>query len=360
MRTRQAFAVALVLAASVVAEPASAQISVRLEGCGELGEAEVARALAIEIEGAPTVPLGVRVACDDVGIVIEVDDPITDKRLARRVAGEDARRPAAARAVALLVSELVLASWAELLLEREEPGSSPERAIARAEVERSLVEAQRSGPEAPTVPGEPATARSGESAALSAEATSPGPRAEGSLPERPDAPSRPVLRVRADVSTGLRIRDVEAPFVTWLGALEALAHLEETVSLGARVSVELTEIERRAGTVSYSSVGGGLLVSIELVRSDRFVLDLLSEARFAWVRLDGRPSRSSIEGRAVDDVLAELELCVAPGLELGPVRLALSLSLGAAVAGPTGTVSGEPSVTVPGFFGGAGLRAGLR
>ncbi len=406
----------LALAVWGAAAGASAQITVQLEACGALGGVEVTRALELEIEQAATTPLGVRVLCDARGLLIEVDDPITDKRLVRRVPGVDAGRAGAARTVALLVSELVLASWAELLFERENAARSPSRSRALARVERALGEVPRQGealrtevprdaearaanpvdapetnattsapsgtptpsvapalPAAPALPVAPAlpaaTAPPPAPALIAAPSlpvatalpAAPRPRAARSSRESDsrDGPSGP-LRVRADASAGLRLRDVQTPFVTWLGALDARVRMGGGVAVGARVSVEVADVARRAGTIAFAAVGAGLLVSAELVQRGAFALELFGEARAAWLRLDGRPSRSSVEGRARDDLLVELEVGAAPALDLGPVRLALTLSGGATILGPIGTVSGEPDLVLPGFFASAGLRLGLR
>jgi hypothetical protein len=163
-----------------------------------------------------------------------------------------------------------------------------------------------------------------------------------------------------DVAAGARIRDVAAPFLTGIASFEGLARVKNRTSLGARVSVEYADIARLAGSVSYSAVGAGAVLRHALVRHATLSLDASAGLHAAWVRLDGRPSRTSVEGRAVDDLLVEVEVAIRSGFLLGPVRFGLSLSLGATLLGTIGTVSGEPDITLPGVFAGLGLAIGVR
>jgi len=364
-----ACAVLFMVALSALAAPAGAQVTVALEGCGELGGLEVTRALELELEGAATAPLSVRLACDAAGLLIEVDDPVTDKQLVRRVPGLEARRAVAARTVALLVSELVLASWAELLLAPPAASDPPERARALDRVERALRDER--APESRAMEAEVAIPdRSGEGLVLPPEPV----RAPAlSVPVRPrladpDAAPLPApatsrdedLDLATDLGGGVLVRDLAAPFVTWHLSLQTLALLAPGIQLGARVAVELGDAQRSAGAVSFAAVSAGLVGRITAIEEGGFSLGVLAELRGAWVRLDGRPARSSVEGRALDDALLEVAIAAQPSLRLGPVHLGVSLLVGACVVGPTGTVAGEADLVLPGVFAGGGLLVGLR
>jgi hypothetical protein len=385
-------ATAFVLAWLGTSGVAAAQVSVTLDGCAALSALDVTRALELELDAVPETELRIRVACDARGVLLEVEDALTDKRLARRVPQVDARRESAVRTVALLVSQLVFASWAELLWRPSGQDTSPAEARALASVERSLAESRGAAGRTsfPTDPPRPDDAPDTASPATTppTSTTREVPVSAAPLPSspslappslappslaplsasnppttRPDSRARPAgssMGLALDVAAGARIRDVAAPFLTGIASFEGLARVKNHTSLGARVSVEYADIARLAGSVSYSAVGAGAVLRHALVRHAPLSLDASAGLHAAWVRLDGRPSRTSVEGRAVDDLLVEVELAIRSGFLLGPVRFGLSLSLGATLLGTIGTVSGEPDITLPGVFAGLGLAIGVR
>jgi hypothetical protein len=376
---------ALLLAAISPAR-AEAQLAIALDGCGSVNPLEVAAALELEL--GPSVGLSIRVICENGAVSIDVADRMTDKRVSRRVEGVDVARPGAAQVVALLASELVLASWAELLLA---PRGGAEGERARARVLAELRERDRAAtPEATSTAAPPEAATRSEAVAVQG---MPTPN-EGAPITQTQAPSddmrvatettteattettteattetipdvavadpTPHASLRLDLTGGVHLRDLAAPFAPVVVALRGAARVDETWSIGLRASVEIGEIARDAGTVSYTAVGTGFIVGLETLREDVFALDLFLEARGAWARLDARPARSSIEGRALDAVLVELEGTLAPSLVVGVFNLALEASLGVTIIGPVGTVTAEPDVTLPGLFFGLGLAIGLR
>lgn len=173
-------------------------------------------------------------------------------------------------------------------------------------------------------------------------------------------PVTPRASLRLDLGGGVRLRDLAAPFVPVFIGLRGLVPIDGGWSIGLRASVEVGEIARSAGTISHAAVGAGLVLGWEALRAQDFVLDLFFEARGAWVRLDARPARTSVEGRALDAPLVELEATLAPSFVIGVVDIALEASLGVTVVGPVGTVTAEPDVTLPGLFFAVGLAFGLR
>lgn len=379
---RLALGLASVLAVLTCASRTSAQLRVELSGCAGLSGLELASAVELELGAGPSGSLVVRAMCDEAGLLIEVEDPVTDKRLVRRVPEIDVSRPGIARAVALLVSELVLASWAELLLRREVTGS-PERESALARVEAEMgAERAASGTVlaedgAAAADGAAAEGEGGDGPAETEASPSTGVASEARATEATGAPTstdpaaaetdvaattqpRQATPLLLDLDGGVRVRDLAAPFAGPLLGIRGMVRLTDGVALGARVTLELSDVARGAGSISLAVVGAGLVLGIEAVRVEAFVLDVSLEVRGAWIRLDGRPARSSVEGRAVDAALLDFELLVAPGFELGSFHGALGLAIGATALGPTGTISGEPDLTLPGVFLGVSLLLGLR
>lgn len=356
------------------ASPASAQLTVSLEGCRSVVREDVAAALELELGVEASASLSVRVVCEDDAVTIEVVDRTSERPVSRRVEGVDAGHPGAAQIVALLASELVLASWVERLVGARagpldalaegptvEPPRPPEN--PPSPIDETLGEGPSEVPEAVS---EDAAAQVSEAAPEDAAETEAVSEAAVSneVSQNVDVVAPPVTAARTslrlDLGGGVRLRDVGAPFVPVFIGLRGLVPIDGGCSIGLRASVEVGEIARNAGTISHAAVGAGLVLGWEALREQDFVLDLFFEARGAWVRLDARPARTSVEGRALDAPLVELEATLAPSFVIGVVDIALEASLGVTVVGPVGTVTAEPDVTLPGLFFAVGLAFGLR
>jgi hypothetical protein len=342
--------------------PAAAQervgATVELRGCGALDPAPIREALELELGGAAVcVGLHVLITCDAGDTTIEISDPLTRKRTTRRLGGVHDRAPDAPRVLALVASELVLASWAELLImPQAEDGST--RAEARARVDREREDAVQ------------AAAASVERRERQPTSDAVVERIEGSMPGAAvliDAPGEATAvepdggpRLWTDLDAGVRLRDGRTPFFPGHVGLRALAALGDDVALGVRASLELGQAEREPGSVLHSVTSLGLVVAWVSARASHFALELSAEGRLGWVRLDGRPSRSSVEGRTIDEALVDVSAVIAPTFELESLRLGVALELGACVVAPTGLVSAGPNVALAGFVGGLTLRMGLR
>lgn len=345
-----------------IPEITRAQERLQLVGCVPLNRAQVAADLELELGVVATSHVVVRVSCTPDALLLEVDDGVTGKRISRGVAPIDFVDPGAPRVVALLVSELVLASWAELLLVSEE---ARREAIAR--VNAYLAARERASAEQRAAPIEPA--QSPPDARVRTAPTDANARRRATRPAEPPQavqsadsaqPSRATTLDAFEIDAGARLRDGRTPFGAGLFGLSARVSLRPRWSIGLRASVEIADVPRAAGDVAYSLFCGGVVVGFELLRQRRFTLELRAEPRVGWARLDGRPLRSTTEGRALDAPVVELEVTLAPSMRFGHVHLALGVSVGATLLGPIGIVSGEPSVALPGFAAGLSLIIGLR
>lgn len=94
---------------------AATPVSVWVDGCPLAGD-EVKRLAELELYRGPERPLPVALRCDDVSMVVTVDDPVTKKTLTRTFPRAEMPPRGAERYAALAIAELVEASWSELLL----------------------------------------------------------------------------------------------------------------------------------------------------------------------------------------------------------------------------------------------------
>jgi hypothetical protein len=335
--------------------PAAAQeqegARVELRGCGALDASPIREALELELGGSEVCAgLRVSIVCEATSTTLEVADPITHKRTTRTLAAVDSSAPDAPRVLALVASELVLASWAELLITPPaDEGSLRAEARARVEQEREGIREDAARLDAQVATAARVEHVEGAAAVVPEADTRDEPTAIGSG-----------LRLWVDLDGGVRLRDGSTPFFPPLVALRALAALADDVALGLRASLELGQASRESGSILHSVAGLGLVLTWVCWRAQELALELSTEGRVGWVRLDGRPSRSSVEGRAIDEVLVDVSASIAPTFELGSLRIGVALELGACLVAPTGLVSAGPDLALPGFFGGLTLRIGLR
>lgn len=115
---------------------AATPVSVWVDAC-PLAADEVKRLAELELSRGPARPLPVALRCDEVSMVVTVDDPVTKKTLTRTFPRAEMPPRGAERYAAIAIAELVEASWSELLLPAPEvpvtPAgvSSEERTLAR-------------------------------------------------------------------------------------------------------------------------------------------------------------------------------------------------------------------------------------
>lgn len=297
-------------------------VIVSSDNCAELRIPEIERVLSVELEAmakswSGSEPLGVEISCEGATVRIVASDPLTEKRLSRdvRVASMKGDRD---RTVALLISQLFLSSWSELLLRERE-------------VAKELPPLSR------PVPRAQANAARG----MAREAL--GGRAW-----------RPAIAIGA----GPRLRALtDAP------VLAVVAFARPMVVVGPqRFFLELA-IERGSKEASLGSVRH-LLASAALGASWRFpargalALDVGAMAGASYVDVAGNANTGAV-GTSASGVVGEASIFAGPSLSLGVARVGLELAGGTTFPRIVGRVSRGDDVTVSGLWAGARLVSTL-
>src|ERR1700742_836714 len=119
-------------------------------GLGRVVQAELGSAIAVSAEPeteAPQTPRAdvarVRVTCEDALIELEVQDPVTGKKLSRHLQIPPDLAAARARVLGLSIAELVAASWIELSETRTAPVKVVDATASRDTRSAALVAAER-------------------------------------------------------------------------------------------------------------------------------------------------------------------------------------------------------------------------
>ncbi len=283
---------------------AAQPIEVSTAACPTLDRAEIQRLLSIELgsvsrqwqQSVASEPLHVQLSCEGSRVAVAISDRLTDKRLARDVE-IDPSAPDRDRTAALLVSELFLGSWSELL---RAPVAPPPPAIP----------AHVPPPAEPPPHREPARA----------------------------------LRGAVDLVAGARLRSLDHPVVSG----DLVLRLELIAARHARFFVtggyERGATSRSDGTVDFSLASAGLGVGWRSSRIGRLVLDVAATGSAAYVDLSGS-ARASAVGSSTSGAVAELALVGGPSLILGPARIGLELTAGWTVSPVTGHVLADATAT---------------
>ncbi len=316
---------ALVLAASSVAsraraEPApAASLSVTTEGCDDLRAAEIERILRIELAGVAeqwggAEPLRVELSCEASRVRVLAIDPLTDKRLSREVSLR--RTKDRDRTVALLVSQLFLTSWSELLMRPPSDAALP-----------------------PPPPPPPAVARAAEG--LAREAIAPSSR-----------------RWLVAAVAGPRVRDTSSPTLSGRLALRPSLLLGTHWSLALELGYERGSAKRASGSVGFGAVsaliGGGLRTS----PIGPLVLEANARAGAAYFDVRG-DANAPVIGTSASGVVAELALGAGPTLHLGAARVGLELGVGLTAPRATAHVARDADVALGGAWAGLSLVVGV-
>jgi hypothetical protein len=217
-----------------------------LDPCIPVDPTETARLAAMELHAdavdAGDVTTSVLTHCDGDRVVLRVEDGATRKTIERAVRRSDLAQRGASRLLALAISELVFASWAEL---NEEPPP---------------LEPADPAPPAPSVDAvrDALDARERSSAAPSA---SPPPHGTGST-NRVSA-SEPFVRARFALGLLARVFPAAAGAPMWLGArIDAGVTLGElglvTLALGFSGASSRADIGRIDGWLPEAALLGGV------------------------------------------------------------------------------------------------------
>jgi hypothetical protein len=314
---------ACLLAAATAASPARAErgsVEVVATGCADLHAYEVERILEIElasVSGNWTGPERMRVelVCNGEKLTIVAVDPVTDKRLSREltVGAHVADRD---RTVALLVSQLFLTSWAELLL-TPPPETAPLRTVRPAPIVAHAAERMaRSALQPPTVTG-----------GLAAVA-------------------------------GPLMRDWSAPVVGIRAALRPSLLISRRVRAFLELAYERGAADRAGGTVGYSLVTVAAGVGWRSPNVGPLVFEVAAHAGPAYVDVQGNPSQSSVGGASTSGSVAELGLAAGPTVLLGPARVGVELSVGETLPHAVAHVAGDSDVSLGGPWAGICLVIG--
>jgi hypothetical protein len=320
---RSACAVAAAVISLAIARPARAAeeaIDVSADTCPSLHVDEISRVLDIELASVSrewTGPdrLQAQLSCDDSHLSIVVVDPVTDKRLTRTVT-LDWRTGEHDRTVALLVSQLFLTSWSELLLAR-----------------------QAAAPGLATRPAPPPAVV--QAAERIARASLAAPAISGSLA----------------LLVGPRVREIDAPIASGQVTLRPSLLFVRRWRLFVDAGYERGSATRALGSVVFSlaSASAGVGARWALGRVVNFDVDLGGGA--AYVDMQGNPLAGAISTSA-SGAVGEAFVDAGPSFVLGAVRVGLLLSAGAMVPRTIAHVSGDRDVSIGGPYFGASLVVG--
>ena len=309
------------LAAMSIAGRARAEPSplvVTTEGCDDLSAPEIERILRIELaqvlgHWSGTEPLRVELACEGAHVRVVAIDPVTDKRLSRDVSLQHARDRD--RIVALLVSQLFLTSWSELLLRRPSEASVPAPAPAAS------------------------LARAAEGLARGAMAPSSRGWAVTAL-------------------FGARLRDVDAPILGARAAVRPALLLGEHWSLSLELGYERGTVDRASGLVGYgiasALVGGGL-------RSSCFgpvVFEVGARLGAGYVDVNGDATAPAL-GSSASGAVAELAIAAGPTIRIGDATIGLELAAGLTAPRATAHMARDRDVALGGPWAGLSVAVGV-
>jgi hypothetical protein len=308
--------VAVVVTSARQAWAVSPSIEVFVTDCPDLQVPEVERVLDIELSSVANEwrgeeKLRAELSCDPGHLSIVVTDPVTDKKLSRTVAMQW-RSADRDRTVALLVSQLFLTSWSELLLARD-AALEPPRPPASPAVQRAAAAMVRSSMEPPAT------------------------------------------RWAVSLLVGSRVRELPAPLVSGDALLRPSLSFGRHAFVFLDLGYERGDATRAPGAVVFSlasaSVGAGW-------RHVFGTLGLEADLRggVAYVDLQGNPIGSA-SGVAASGAVGEGAIELGPTLFLGHARLGLLASAGATIAPAVAHVAGDRDVNLSGAWFGANLVA---
>jgi hypothetical protein len=325
LKARSLLAAGAMLSACLIATPARAgALMVTANACPSLDASEVERILKLELSQvsdlwADAPPLRVELACEGNTLHATAIDTLTDKRLSRDVAlGRVKDRD---RTVALLVSQLFLTSWTELMLKQP---PTP----------------------APTATAEPAKK---PDVAQAAEALA-----------RRAMTSEPTWGFTAAALVGPRVH-VAGTLIGSHGALRPGVWLGERASMFLEIGYERGSTTRSRGDVGFTiaTLAAGVGTSLPLV--GRLSFDAHASAGASLVDVRGEPVGPSVVGASASGVVGDVSLGLGPSLHVGGgVLLGLELAAGERLPAATARVAGDDDVHVGGPWVGASLVLGYR
>ncbi len=262
-------------------------------------------------------PVRIRVECRGGRVAVWVSDPVTRKSLRREVPGLSRETPGRDRVLALSASQLLLASWMELV--------TPRAVAERRRPEVRAVEAAR------------------KLAVKVVRRSGVVPRAKRSFAFGVDVRSAAVDMAHPFPVFGGQVRFAYEPVADWRFFLAGAFYGGEAA--------------RESGRVRLIMGGAVLGVVWTWLRRGRYSLRAVLEGGLHELALTGLPASEDFEGRQFVHVVGSGSLGVGFGIRLGRWRLGLDLV--ASLVGPwvSGLVVGEPAVRPYGAWVGGGLSA---
>ncbi|HEY3818285.1 MAG TPA: hypothetical protein VGL81_13995 [Polyangiaceae bacterium] len=311
--------VSAVLAYSGVSAAGPSGVDLVVDECPHVHAEEVDRVLAIELAPVLSASSGserlrAELSCDDARLSIVAIDPVTYKRLTRTVA-IDRRTPDYDRTVALLVSQLFLTSWSELLLARSAAqGLSPQP------------------------PQSPAVEHAAEQSVRSALSTTDS-------------------RGELTVGVGARVRELSSPVVGGNATLRPSLLLGRSWRVFVEAAYERGAADRAQGVIAYSLGSGAVGAGVRaLVGPVELEIDLRVGA--AYVSVSGDATSGAV-GTTASGAVGEAALDLGPTLVLGHARIGLLATAGATAPRIVASSTADRELSIGGMWLGASLVAGL-
>jgi hypothetical protein len=296
----------------------SSGLQVTVTNCPDLNTQRILEHVRLELATlVPTVtnqpPLEVDFHCDGLSVRVTLRDSVTAKWVMRDVVLSATARVDQERTLALAASELFLASWAELLLDR------PEERAAR--------------------PPDPVVVA-----------------AEGAVRRAVPALANPVLEF--DVLVHGRERHLSGPIPT----LGATLRVGQTKTAGWQVFAtggwEGSVAQRSSGRVSVNGGEAGLGLRWRWLPG-RLRLDAVGSIAAVYLSLQGVPATGAFFGATHGGFTAEVAAGLEASVALNVLRFGAGLAGGYLAPGPVGIVDRGTPVRLDGPWVGATLLCGL-
>jgi hypothetical protein len=310
------------LAAPVqAADPPSRFLAVSTENCASLRPTEVERVLHVELASVEAKwtgdePLRVEIACDATSVRIDAIDPVTEKRLSRNV---NLRTMTADRdrTIALIVSQLFLTSWTEILIE--------------ARREAPLI--------VPTRPPAPELVHEVEAAAR-------------------DATAPTGIRPSVTMLVGPRIRSLDAPMLHAYVGVRPTLHIGPHASVFLDLAYERGSSSRPLGGIAHSLATASLGAGLRSSHYGSVAFEGAAMMGAGYADFSGDPTAQAIGSSAVGAV-GQAALVGGPNLSLGTARVGLELAAGFTFPKAVAHATVGDDVTLSGPWGGVSLVVGL-
>ena len=312
---------AVLLVCSFSASARATQVELSVVGCA-LRDAELERLVTLELSGVVDpadrhTRYEVQVRCEGGTVAIGLHDPLTRKRVERRVQAPPAEQPEPERVLALTVAQLYRAAWLELA----------------------------SDDAAPLEPASPPASSRAIRAARELSQNSLGSRSEPTF--------------MFGVAAGVRWRHLAAPLALPHAELRLASWAAAPLLLSASAGAELAATERPSGVVNARLYAFSLGAGFELVRQRSWSAFSEMSLGLAHVSLRGSQVAPGYVAAAISKLGLDASVGLGVAYRAGAVRIELASRAGVLSGGPIGLVDPQGDVSLNGPWLGADLRFGL-